>query len=395
MATEEFLRKGIDCIEYKDGKRVNIASYVQMALRTAATRSYLQGEAKGRDELGIDTVLVSQYGACSNTCLPWQGRVYIDNVWGSWNGEREGDRGKSRDGNWYVLLSVAVKNGLFHPNCRHTLSTWISGISTMPEPMDKDKIRKTAALEQKQRKLERDVRLWKRMEAGAVDPENQKQARDHRRTAQKKLREFIVAHDDVLRRDYWREKVYTAPQKDDIIKTLTEQVKALDPSLQLALTNYTGFNATRINQALNGTIKRSETINKSIDQLDLALASGVIPEEITVYRQTIPRNVNVIRNLMNKNRFDLNESTLNKLIGLVDVQYGYLSTSLIPLNLPGRNVRLILRVPKGFVGAQYIAPIATLKYRWQEEILFKTGLRYIITKAKKEGDQITIWGIIL
>ena len=34
MATEEFLRKGIDCIEYKDGKRVNIASYVQMALRT-------------------------------------------------------------------------------------------------------------------------------------------------------------------------------------------------------------------------------------------------------------------------------------------------------------------------------------------------------------------------
>lgn len=61
MATEEFLRKGIDCIEYKDGKRVNIASYVQMALRTAATRSYLQGEAKGRDELGIDTVLVSQY----------------------------------------------------------------------------------------------------------------------------------------------------------------------------------------------------------------------------------------------------------------------------------------------------------------------------------------------
>ena len=119
MATEEFLRKGIDCIEYKDDKRVNIASYVQMALRTAATRSYLQGEAKGRDELGIDTVLVAQYGACSNTCLPWQGRVYIDNVWGSWNGEREGDRGKSRDGNWYVLLSVAIKNGLFHPNCRH------------------------------------------------------------------------------------------------------------------------------------------------------------------------------------------------------------------------------------------------------------------------------------
>lgn len=88
MATEEFLRKGINCIEYKDGKRVNIADYVQMELRTAATRSYLQGEAKKRAELGIDTVLVSQYGACSETCLPWQGRVYIDDIWGDWAGEK-------------------------------------------------------------------------------------------------------------------------------------------------------------------------------------------------------------------------------------------------------------------------------------------------------------------
>lgn len=54
-----------------------------MALRTAATKAYMQGEARKRDEMGIDTVLISQYGACSETCLPWQGRVYIDDVWGS------------------------------------------------------------------------------------------------------------------------------------------------------------------------------------------------------------------------------------------------------------------------------------------------------------------------
>lgn len=54
-----------------------------MALRTAATKAYMQGEARKRDEMGIDTVLISQYGACSETCLPWQGRVYIDDVWGT------------------------------------------------------------------------------------------------------------------------------------------------------------------------------------------------------------------------------------------------------------------------------------------------------------------------
>ena len=69
MATQDFLSAGINCIEYKDGRRVNIADYVQMALRTAATRSYLQGAAQRRKQLGIDTVLVSQYGACSETCL--------------------------------------------------------------------------------------------------------------------------------------------------------------------------------------------------------------------------------------------------------------------------------------------------------------------------------------
>lgn len=207
MATEDFLSKGISCIEYKDGKRVNIADYVQMALRTAATRSYLQGEAKKRAELGIDTVLVSQYGACSETCLPWQGKVYIDDVWGEWEGERNGDLGRSRNGNWYPLLSAAVKNGLFHPNCRHTLSTWYEGISTLPKPMDKETIRRNSRLEQKQRAMEREIRKWKRLEIGSADPEDKKRYSQKRQAAQKQLKEFINQHGNVLRRDYWRERV--------------------------------------------------------------------------------------------------------------------------------------------------------------------------------------------
>lgn len=143
MAVKDFLAQGIRCVEYKNGRRVNIADYAQMALRTAATRSMLLGEAQRRAEFGVDTVLVSQYGACSETCLPWQGKVYIDDVWGAWAGERSGDRGLSNDGHWYMLLSVAVNKGLFHPNCRHTLMTWRHD-DPIPPPMDGDKIRKTA-----------------------------------------------------------------------------------------------------------------------------------------------------------------------------------------------------------------------------------------------------------
>ena len=213
MAVKDFLAQGIRCVEYKNGRRVNIADYAQMALRTAATRSMLLGQAQRRADFGVDTVLVSQYGACSETCLPWQGKVYIDDVWGVWDGERSGDRGLSNDGHWYMLLSVAVNKGLFHPNCRHTLLTWRYG-DPIPPPMDGDKIRNTAALEQQQRGLEREVRKWKRMVEGTLDEVQKKAYQQKARDAQKNVREFIGEHEDVLRRDYWREKTYGIPLED-------------------------------------------------------------------------------------------------------------------------------------------------------------------------------------
>lgn len=220
MATKDFLDKGINCIVYKNGSRHNIADYVQMALRTTATRSYLQGEAQKRQELGIDTVLVSQYGACSDTCLPWQGRVYIDDVFVPFTGERRGDEGKSREGNWYPLLSVAVRAGLFHPNCRHTLSTWYEGVSTLPKPMDARQVRENAKLEAKQREMETEVRKWKRLAEGTQDPEKRKEYRQKVRESQKKLREFIASHSDVLRRDYWRESTHGVPDQSPAARTV-------------------------------------------------------------------------------------------------------------------------------------------------------------------------------
>ena len=59
-----YKRQGINCIVYADGRRVNIADYVRMALRTTSTRATLQGAAKRFAELGYDTVLISQYGGC-------------------------------------------------------------------------------------------------------------------------------------------------------------------------------------------------------------------------------------------------------------------------------------------------------------------------------------------
>lgn len=208
LAVKDFLVQGITCIRYKNGRQVNIATYAEMALRTSNTRAMLLGEAQKRERMGIDTVLVSQYGACSDTCLPWQGLVYIDDVWQPYTGEHTpgGSYGASRNGRSYPLLSVAVRGGLFHPNCQHTVGTWIEGVSRRPKPMDKAKIEAVNKLKSKQRRMEWKIRKDKRLVEGTQSPDLVKRYKSDLRRDQKELGEFVDEHGDVLRRDRWRER---------------------------------------------------------------------------------------------------------------------------------------------------------------------------------------------
>ncbi|EFM10161.1 minor capsid 2 protein [Paenibacillus curdlanolyticus YK9] len=200
MATKEFLDKGIDCITYSDGRKVNVASYAEMALRTAAQRAVFTGEGAKRNALGIRTVAVSSHSNCSPTCLPWQGKVYIDDVYSG---------GTAADGP-YPLLSTAMAGGLFHPNCRHNMSTYIPGVSKLPEPVDDSEALANYKAEQRQRYMERQIRRYKRREAGAADPDNQAAASAKVKEWQGRLRGHLAEHED-LRRDSKREQTKLPP----------------------------------------------------------------------------------------------------------------------------------------------------------------------------------------
>lgn len=218
IAVKDFLNQGINCIVYKDGRRVNIADYVRMALRTTATRAALQGKSAKFKALGYDTVQVSSYGMCSPTCKPWQGRIYIEDTFSFWDGEVQeypdgilwGKSGYC--GKWFPLLSSAIEKGLFHPNCRHTILLWRDG-DPLPESVDNSDSERRYKLEQQQRALEREIRRAKRKVNGFTDPENIKKAKAELRQAQKNLKDFIdkvnaEEGETVLKRDYGREKVY-------------------------------------------------------------------------------------------------------------------------------------------------------------------------------------------
>lgn len=250
-AVREFAKKGINCIEYRDGRRVNIADYVYMALRTANTRANLLGQAKQRMELGIDTVRVSSYNACSETCLPWQGGVYIDDVFATFDGEISGDKGKSKNGKWYTLLSVAVRAGLFHPNCRHSLTTYTGNGKDSPK-VDEEKARENYKLEQQQRALERKLRYWKRRLEAETDPVLKEGLKNQVKKARNNLHNFVDSHKDVLRRDPWREKTYKTKEEIKTLKINEEQYqryrKVLGDKIPKTLAEFEGIKYNDSNQ---------------------------------------------------------------------------------------------------------------------------------------------------
>lgn len=81
MAAKDFLSAGLNCVEYANGARHTLSDYADISIRTACKRAYLQGEGVKRQEWGIHTVIVNKHGNPCPKCLPFCGKVLIDDVW--------------------------------------------------------------------------------------------------------------------------------------------------------------------------------------------------------------------------------------------------------------------------------------------------------------------------
>lgn len=261
MATKDFLAKGIDSITYKNGARVNIASYAEMCLRTANHRATLLGEGKKRDEYGIHTVVVSAHANTCPKCEPWQGKVLIDDVF---------SHGTKLDGD-YPLLSEAVTAGLLHPNCRHSITTFFPGITNLPKVPDGKEAIKLYEAEQKQRYLERQIRKWKRIETGSVDEENKIKAANNVRKLQNRLKQHIKDNNE-LRINNSRTEI-----KEFNPKVHKEYLKKYDERVKIKRDG-----ATRAEEFSKywGEASLKETINKFVPN---TTASGVTEKGKIIY----------------------------------------------------------------------------------------------------------------
>lgn len=171
MAVKDYAYAGINCVRYKNGRQVNIKDYAEMALRTASKRAYLTGEGEKRQEWGVHTVIMNKRGNACPKCLPWVGRVLIDDVWSGGTVEEAKEGG-------YPLMSTAMAAGLYHPNCRDSHTTFFPEISSEPDKKwtksELEEIERKSKREARQQYAKNQAEKFRRMERCALDQSDQR-----------------------------------------------------------------------------------------------------------------------------------------------------------------------------------------------------------------------------
>ena len=159
-ALNQYLAHGVGGFRDKAGRNWNLSSYAQMATRTLITNAHNQGKANRYTEFGKDLVIVSQHQRACGLCRPWERKILSLS-------------GKHPD---YPAFDKAKGDGLFHPNCGHTFTAYIPGLTITDdyEPTDPQGY----IDQQRLRELERHMRKAKEQLAIAVSPADKKKAQD-------------------------------------------------------------------------------------------------------------------------------------------------------------------------------------------------------------------------
>ena len=196
MATKDMLSRGLNCVMYANGARHTLADYADMAIRTASKRAYLQGEGEKRQEWGISTVIMTKRGNPCPKCVPFVGKVLIDDVWSG--GHKDGVDPET--GKKYPLMSYAISCGLYHPRCKDSHSTYFPGISTADDTWAKKELESIGLnydKEQRQQYARRQAEKFGRLAEYSLFPENRKRYKNKAAIWDEKARNKYAVSDEI------------------------------------------------------------------------------------------------------------------------------------------------------------------------------------------------------
>ena len=419
MATRDFLRAGINGIQYRNGSQHSITEYARMAIKTASTRAYLQGEGDMRKEMGIPTVILNKRTNACPLCAPFVGKVFIDDVWsgGSSTGISPVTGAK------YPLLSDAIAAGLYHPNCRDIHTTYFEGINTAPEGSTYTKeelqaMADTYKAEQEESYCERQAERCERLEEYSLDKDNKAQyaARAvnwRRRSAKcssklklckKRLAELSESTDESGvdeapavknnsvetveksgKSGIIEEKIegFNPLPSDKVVNTLRQEsenwIESLNKEEIRSIKKYTKNSGdtkinkffARLNAMLRGDLPEDARLRYHAENISSGLKKNRLQHDIVCYRSV---GVNPIQGMK---------------VGDIYEPKQFLSSSVTKKGILKGEYMMVIETPKGSCGA-YIEGLS--QYPKQREFLLDYDCKYRIKyiKGKNIGLEVII-----
>lgn len=147
-AVDQVAKQGI-YIDYPSGAVISVEAGVRRATVTGINQACCRLEMERMNEFEVDLVVTSQHFGARPSHAEWQGKVFSLSS-------------TSPYPNFYAETGYGTGDGLGGWNCRHSFSPFFEGLSKIPQQYDITKNNEIYEKQQKQRRLERNIRTTKR-----------------------------------------------------------------------------------------------------------------------------------------------------------------------------------------------------------------------------------------
>lgn len=201
------------------GHKMNFVNQIELNAVEISQEAMFTGKGEQANANDLHLVFITVHASTCKSCTKYQNKILIDDVYQDGTPDDK-----------HILLSEAIKDGLFHPNCRCNPITFIPGIDTIPTPFedvptkrnskgklipDKKAQHELYDKEQQQRYMERKIRQWRRVEIGASSDEEINRA--HLKVLEWRARRghLVENTDGLYRANTWREKTTFKMPRDN------------------------------------------------------------------------------------------------------------------------------------------------------------------------------------
>lgn len=199
-AWNRLLDRGITGFVDARGRNWQLSTYVEMATRTATMGAAIEAHNDQLTAVGIKLVRVSDVAGECPLCRPWEGKILTLTGTGARTLEVPH---ATDDGTVRVEVAGSLADaraaGLFHPQCRHSISAYLPGLTSALPTAGKTEDPDGNAARVELRSLERQARRARLREAGALDAESKAKARERLKAINGKIDTLIADRGGVER----------------------------------------------------------------------------------------------------------------------------------------------------------------------------------------------------